>query len=486
MDQVLRKKQIILTVISSLLTIAGFYLFDLLVFLSLIPFFYCLKEENIPKFRFLLGFVWGLVYFFFLCYWLINISLAGLIVSLMYLALYPAVFALFFRKNICFKNLIYISIIWVLLEALRSFLFTGFPWGYLGYALAERKLLIQIADITGAYGISFVILVVNLAGLMVCMSRGFKRKLIFLCILLVPLFLSFFYGNFRLERLKSDIVIRDIALVQTNIDSDIKWDLSFYEENFERFKLLLAIAKYKSKSFIVFPETILPYAWNESSSFMREVKESIKEVKLHALIGLPYLKEGKIYNSSIFFSPDSEINGVYFKNHLVPFGEYVPLKRVFSFIEKFYPVGSYSKGEGSCLFNFKGYPFSVLVCYEDIFPQLVRKATIKGAWFLINQSDEGWFGKSQEAYLHNQIAVFRAIENRRSIIRATNTGITCLIDYKGRILSQLDPFKADVLIVDVPIYKELSFYSKYGWMFIWILLIGMGIYLFKSGIRRNF
>jgi len=460
-----------LILISASLSVSAFYRCEFLIFLGLIPFLFVIFKIDSRKKRFFSGYIWGLVYFSGLCYWLIHVSLSGVAGLIMYLAFYPAVFAVLCRLKKKHINIYYISGLWITLEFLRSFLFTGFPWGYLGYALSKKTALIQIADITGVYGVSFIIILANCAIFYMFTKQDLKKKVLHFFVLIPILISSFIYGSNRLNTLVPENVITDIALVQTNINSYLKWDPSFYKDNSERFKLLSLIAKYKDAEFIISPESVLPYVWGKDRNVEQRVKSIVAEVKTPLLLGIPFYDNNKIYNSTLFLDENGKIQDMYFKMHLVPFGEYIPFKKIFSFLDSFYPIGSYSKGENFKLFSYKKHPFSVLICYEDIFPDIFRQTVISGAHFLVNQSDEGWFKSSSEVYLHNQIAVFQTITNRRSMLRATNTGITCLIDYKGHIIKQLEPFKADVLICDLPIYTGFSFYSKYGWLLMWVLLV---------------
>ena len=183
----------------------------------------------------------------------------------------------------------------------------------------------------------------------------------------------------------------------------------------------------------------------------KDIITVILDVKLPVIIGLPYKKGDRYYNASLFFDHNGEIKGIYFKRHLVPFGEYVPLKKLFFWIEKIYPIANYAPGKKCGVFEFNGVKFGVLICFEIMFPNLVKDAVKNGAEFIVNQSDEGWFPNSAEIYLTHQIAVFRAIEARRTIVRVTNTGLTSVIDFTGKSIYNLDPYKADLLVISIPV-----------------------------------
>lgn len=463
--------KLFLSIISALLAVFSFYNFDLLIFFSLIPFLLVLGDTIWLKKRFVLGYLWGIIFFSILCYWLVHLSFLGLLLLVSYLSLYPATFALLFKVRDKNLNPYSSASLWILLEFLRSFLLTGFPWGNLGYALAKRVELIQVADLAGAYGVSFLIVFTNATGAYLLSRNKFRRKAIHLLVLGLLFAFYLLYGRVRLKTLETEKTLENIALIQTNIPSEIKWNSSYFSQNFEKLKLLLLLAKYKGAELIITPETVLPYAWGETPELKEDVEKLIQEIKLPLLLGSPYYQAGRYYNASILFSEGGKIEDVYFKNHLVPFGEYLPFPEILSFLGEIYPIGSYSKGKELKIFHYAGNRFSVLICYENIFSELAREATLKGADFLINQSDEAWFRKSSEIYLHNQIAIYRTIENRRSLLRATNTGLSCLIDPGGKLAKSLEPFKEGVLLVDVPIYKGLSFYVRKNRVIIWLAII---------------
>ena len=244
-------KRFFFILISASLSVLAFYRCELLIFLGLIPFLSVLFRTDSRKRNFISGYIWGLVYFTGLCYWLLHISLLGMVFLVMYLALYPAVFAGLCRFKSNRINIYYVSGLWITLEFLRSFLFTGFPWGYLGYALFKKTALIQIADITGVYGVSFIIILANCVIIYIFTKYSLRKKVLNLFVLTVILISSLIYGSNRLKNLVPEDVITDIALIQTNVDSYLKWDESFYRDNLERFKMLSLIAKYKDAKFIM-------------------------------------------------------------------------------------------------------------------------------------------------------------------------------------------------------------------------------------------
>lgn len=445
------KLRFFLLLSSALLTALSFYKFDFLIFFSLIPFFLAIYQLPRDK-KFMFSFIWGIFFFSILCFWITQVSIIGFILLVIYLSLYPGIYSLIaFRKN--FQPLL-LALLWVLLEYIRSFFLGGFPFGFLGYALYKRLYLIQIADILEVYGVSFVIIFTNASISYLFISGKLKFKILHLATLALLFLSSFLYSKYRIDKLHPEFYLSGIALAQTNVDPHIKWDPKYYHQNFLKFKYLYLTARYKHARLVIFPETIFPYLWNYDNQMESDIKKVIGEVKTPVIMGLPYSKKNNYYNASLFFDENAQVKGLYLKRHLVPFGEYIPLRKIFFWVEKIYPIANYASGERTPLFEFKGTKFGVLICYEIMFSNLIKDIVSRGADFIINQSDEGWFGKSSEIYLMHQIAVFRAIEARRTIVRVTNTGLTAVIDYTGRCISKLEPYRADVLVTSVPIYNK--------------------------------
>lgn len=467
--------------ISAVLSALSLYRFAYLVFLSLVFLFYALETSHY-KIAFVKGFLWGIIFFTCLLWWLKYVSFLGTIVLICYLSFYPALFSSLFSKifkryQLSLRLAFYVTILWISLDLVRAKFLGGFPWGFLSYSLSEMRRFIQIADLAGSYSVTGIIVLFNvIIYLMIKNIKNLRRNFAYLIILLSLLFLPLLYGKIKLSKLKPAKRLVKIALVQPNIASHIKWDRNYLNSNWEKYKLLSQIAKLKGAKFLIYPETILPILWGYDFKFETKVRNFLEQLNIAILVGIPYQDNGKIYNASFLYLPEEGIVDIYYKTHLVPFGEYLPLREVLSLLKKFYPaIGNYQKGKEIKLFKIKiadkEYKFSVLICYENIFDHLWRKAVIKGAEFVVNQSDESWFQNSPEIYLHNKIAIFRAIENRRTVLRATNNGLSSIIDYSGRIIAKIEPFKAEVLLTALPIYAHISFYTLWGWIFPYLCLI---------------
>ncbi|MFH7319087.1 apolipoprotein N-acyltransferase [Desulfurivibrio sp. D14AmB] len=349
-----------------------------------------------------------------------------------------------------------VPVIWVGLDLLRSRLFTGFPWQDLAYSQYRFPLLIQAADLAGHYGISFVIVLVN-TQLALLLSRtrrhqGFPLPLLPALLLPVALVL---YGSWRLAQLEQDTPTTTmVSVVQSNIAQDDKWDYDHQATTVERYLELSRQALAARPELIVWPETALPFFPLEHELFQR-VESFAAAQESCLLVGAPHRERDaagitRYFNSALLLAPvkpgqeTDPLAGIYHKQHLVPFGEYIPLRRLLPF---FAPIvetlGDFTPGPGPTLLNCNQRRLGVLICYEAIFPRLARQMTAGGADLLINITNDAWFGPTNAPHQHLSMAVLRSVENRRSLARAANTGISALVGPDGRIRQATGLFVAD-------------------------------------------
>jgi apolipoprotein N-acyltransferase len=221
----------------------------------------------------------------------------------------------------------------------------------------------------------------------------------------------------------------------------------------------------------VWPETAVPLFFQDKSRLTERLFELAKEGNTHLLFGSPaYKRENSnilYYNSAWHLSPAGELLGQYSKHHLVPFGEYVPFQEYLPFVHRLVPsAGDFSKGESIDPLLFDNISSGVLICYEIIFPDIARHQVKNGATILINITNDAWFGYSSAPYQHLFISVFRAIENRRPLIRSANTGISAIVDPAGRVMACGDIFTEEVITGRISTgFNNMTFYSRYGDIF---------------------
>ncbi len=469
-----------------------------------------------PRDAFYLGLITGLVYFLGTLYWVVNsitvygkvpIAIGSIILLLLclYLALYIGVFSLFFSiliKRSKLPALFFAPVIWVTLEYARSYALTGFPWSSLGYSQYRFLELIQIADITGVYGISFLVVAFNGAIFDISFYKKRRREMplfpssptiIGSILLALIIAITLFYGMWQLNRDEGGRRIR-VSVVQGNIDQAKKWDIKFQRQVIDAFERLTGEVAKDSPELIVWPETSVPFIFGLDMEHSEEIVKFEKGLNTYLLFGstmVKDIKDGKylMTNSAILLDPDGKVDSFYDKIHLVPYGEYVPLKKIFPFIDKLVTsIGDFIPGNRYTVFELPDARFGTVICYEIIFPGLVRKFVDRGADFIVTITNDAWFGRTSAPYQHFSMAVFRAVENRVPVVRAANTGISGFIDDKGRIIWRSGIFKEAAMTKSIAIGHKKSFYTRYGDLFsfaciiVFIAIISNN--LFRSGKGR--
>jgi apolipoprotein N-acyltransferase len=506
----MKKRDILLSLLSGILLIFSFPNFDLefLAWFALVPLFYSIDGKGLYH-SFKLGFFTGFVSFLGILYWIIvavhtygNVSfiLSGLILLLLvtYLSLFTGAFTFLTRliqTRSGIQTILFTPILWVALEYLRSFLLTGFPWAYLGHTQYLNLPFIQMADITGVYGLSFVILSVNAALFAVLHQwpkRTFPFKEVAITVLILLSFLIYGYVKIRhvdRETIKSPPL--KLALVQGNIDQSIKWDKSFQLETLKIYRRLSMRVAEDKPDLIIWPETATPFFFQEAKEYQPIVLEIPEKTNAFLLFGTPFYKieKGKVnyYNSAFLISPSKKLIGKYDKIHLVPFGEYIPLRKLLFFIESSIGegIGNFKPGKESFNFSLPQGKFGVLICFEIIFPDLCRRFVKDGADFLVTITNDAWFGRTSASHQHLSMATFRAIENRVFIARAANTGISAFIDPKGKIVDQGGIFAEEAMNGTIHLSRNKTFYTLYGDVFAWSCSGFSIFFLLHALIRRQ-
>ena len=503
MDSMKAKKSIFQygpAVISGLLLVLCFPTINLflIAWIALVPFLISLYDKQ-PKEAFTAGLAAGLPYFFGTLYWIyhsinyyggvsfIN-SVLIVILLCLYLSLYIGVFAFLFSvtiRNTKLPAVLIAPAFWVVLEFLRSYLFTGFPWSSIGYSQYRFLTVIQIADITGIYGVSFLVVAVNgaLADIVLLKKRTRDMPLFPLSytvigysFLLIVVIFTVVYGQIRLREERPGREMKT-SVVQGNIEQDKKWEPAYQTDVIDVYKNLSLQASSSSPSLIVWPETAVPFFFGTDRVLTKEIEDFQSRLNAYLLFGSVLVKEKKddhylLSNSAVLLDPAGKVVYTYDKIHMVPFGEYVPLRKILFFINKLVVgIGDYTPGDRYVKARTPFGDFATLICYEVIFPGLVRKFYAQGGDFIVNITNDAWFGRTAGPYQHFSMAVFRAVENRKPLIRAANTGISGFIDSSGRIIAQSPLFERLVLTRDIKTDSTRSFYSKYGDLFTYIWIV---------------
>jgi apolipoprotein N-acyltransferase len=453
------------------------------------------------------GFAAGFIHFITLIYWIVPTlctfgglhpipAVAALILLCLYLAVYPALFAFGLKKLAPPPVLMPLAAacLWVGLEWVRARLFTGFPWGILGYSQAGTPWLVQIVDITGVSGVSFVLVLCSALAAMgwrIVLTRrqtGHSVSVTPVCIsagvTLMLLAAVYGYGAFRILQMEKQMAQAPhtrLAIIQGNIAQDMKWDMAFRRNTIEKYGTLSLNAARFQPDLIIWPETALPFYYGHDTPLSHEVDQYIRKTRTHFLIGTPAVDTShdpvRYYNRVMMLDPLALPTGSYDKTHLVPFGEYVPFQDLLFFIEKLTAeAGNFSRGTTAFTpLAFTDHHTGVLICFEILFPDISRQFVNNGADLLTTVTNDAWFGHTSAAAQHFAIAVLRAVENRRSLARAANTGISGFIDPAGRVSDTTALFTDAVIVRSMPALTCISFYTRYGDLFTCICLIALGM-----------
>jgi apolipoprotein N-acyltransferase len=518
--------------------------------IGLIPLFFLVKDRT-PGKAWIDGFIWGYVWactsFFFLreIEPFIPFAMAAII------ALFPAFWAasvpllkiyffvpadvqlkgvdaeahfLHFEKKSRVKECLFVLVLaswWCVLEWIRTWIGTGFPWNFLAVTQWKNTPMLQICEFTGIYGLSFLLLFFNISAALsidvwknVFLKRKYERPFPFY-IAIILIMISVFYGTSSAIKFNNaqDKVKVNIAVLQGNIpqcrmanDEQAKFAL-------EEYLGLSELAVLTKPDLVIWPETAVPVPYNLAHPFGAEYRFRLGQIIIKS--GIPFLigtidfgkvygptrkpEDIPIYNSAILLDPESKIVDTYNKIHLVPFGEYTPWGEYYPWIKEKFGMGrSLSPGKRHTVFNIKeNVRATVNICYEDVFPEISRNCALAGANLLIIISNDAWYPKSSEPEQHLAHAVFRAVETRRPIVRSGNNNGSCVISSSGAILESLsetydvktgkavpDPLKkikgfANFTVEVIPA-APLTFYSKYGNVFIYfcgIICLFSGIYV---------
>ncbi len=419
----------------------------------------------------------------FQLYWVAVVTPPGMVAAIFIMSLYPAVILLIFRNLYVRRKLaglILLPFLWVGMEYFRSLSEFAFPWTDLAYSQGYYLTLIQVVSVIGSYGLSFILIILNVllwqAGLRMNLPETrMKCFSVFLVIILA----LYAYGWIVFP----PFVIRGdmrVSLLQGNVDLSTKWREDTRDYNFVLYDSLASIAGGDSADLIVWPETAAPcYPRQEPHYGMVLGRTAIRSGAPNLIGSLDiefYGDRRKTYNSAFQYLANGKLDKVYHKMKLVPFSEHSPYQDQFpllsrQFLEKYVRAirthdvqwwSDFYTGDSIVIFQTDKADYAVLICYESAFPNLVREAINNGAEFLVNITNDTWFGRSPGPYQHMRFAVFRAVENRIWVARCANSGISALIDPYGRETEKAGLYVQKVVTGDIRPLDDLSTFTKIG------------------------
>jgi apolipoprotein N-acyltransferase len=448
----------------------------MLGFISVMGLYVALKHAN-PRHGAITGWFFGLGFFGLGASWVyVSINdygnasdfFAGFLTSL-FVAGLALLFSLQCWLNQRFFNcsfyLFSFAALWVLGEWFRSWFLTGFPWLYLGYPHVESNFS-GLAPIFGVLGISLVVAITGGAfgEMHLIWKRHSERKAFAVAHSFIPTALFCLWiiaglsGKITWVEPVEDAVI-DVGLVQANIDQSQKFDADFIQQNLALYDQLSA--SMWDADVIVWPETALPVIFTESADTVRFFQRQASETNTTLITGIFGRTEAGLHNS---ITSLGDGDGIYHKQKLVPFGEYVPLRFIFSTLLQVFnlPMSSLEKGpRQQDLLTAGSYKVSPFICYEVVYPDFVRRGA-RDADFLVTISNDTWFGASWGPLQHLEMASMRALENGRYMVRATNNGVSAIINEQGEIIARTEQFQAEVLRGEVQVFTGRTPFSYWG------------------------
>ncbi|MFH1772181.1 MAG: apolipoprotein N-acyltransferase [Candidatus Omnitrophota bacterium] len=484
---------ILLSIISGLLTgiTFNFPSFSLLAWFSLVPFLYVIAISSYKK-GLIGAFAFGISYYGSVLFWVANVSFLGLLVLLSYLCLFSLLFyfiaGYFITRPL---RLVSLACAWVLIELLKENIWCGFGWGNMGYSQYNNFLLIQPADAGGAKLISFFIVTVNTAVLEIIFAfrnkiqNQEKHRLLFSRISYIVAVFSgiILYSSLRIFSLDDSGSV-DVTLIQPNIAQEFKWQV--FAKAVIKEKLFSLAEDSKEESLVIFPEAAWPDIVNENN--LRQLNYFVKKTGKDSIFGAVKEENDSFYNSAFVFDKTGALKGVYRKVKLVPFGEYVPLRKFLGFIGVLNSIGDIESGKEFTVFDYNDRKFSVLICFEDIFPDFVRNFS-KGRDFLVNITNDAWFAGNPEALQHLGIMTLRAVENRIPLIRCANTGISGWVSSRGEIEiiknNRKEVFFDKAESFRINLTKGSSFYRENGELFAVFCGVALFVLLLAFGFRGS-
>lgn len=496
--------KLLLPIISGLLTGISFYSPQLyfLNWFSLVPLLLVIKTQT-PGEAFRSGLLSGISFFVIIFYWLIYPQLifdlplllaVGLVMLLcILLSFFWGIFT--YLANYVIKNyrsviLFLIPAIWTGLEYLRTIITSNLTFGTLGYSQAYFPILIQIADLTGVYGVTFFIILINVFMYELILSFTSKSSLNKLKIIMVSFVILFviIYGLFNLKQpLNERIMTLKLGLVQPNIPQKIKWTEQYRTDIINRYiNLTEELITTQNLDLIIWPETAVPFILNEANStWQKYFFQKIQMFKTPLFTGILNKINNNIYNQAILINSNSQIIRSYNKLKLVPFGEYMPFRsQLPNWINDL--IVDKTPGNQINNFNLKNTIWATPICSEILNSKLVNKLARRNQ-FLINLSNEAWFKKSNAPLEIWQATILRAVENNIPIIKVSNTGITGVIGPHGKIKAKIQPFQSGNLIWNLKIKDKtgVTIYNKYGNYFVYMVIFFSSIFFLLHFLKSK-
>ncbi len=513
------KRELIYSLLTALFWLLAFPPFPtgFFAYFTLIPLFLLLEDKNLRQAG-KWGYITGLFVAIVSLYWIGWVTLVGMVGVLLFWPVYIAGYAVihvFLVKRLNHIAYWFLPFIWVAIEYSQAYTDLAFPWNHLGYTQSYFTNLIQFAEYTGVYGVSFWVVLLNvMIWMALAKAKHLGGGLRWVATVVILLLLPWLHGRYVFRHplpIKGELTV---AVLQGNIDPFEKWQSGITERDFQIYERLTRKVAAIHPDLVVWPETAIPLYLRAEKSYQSRLHHLVDSLAVPILTGALDYKytDGEnydYYNAAFLFEPNTAGFQTYHKTRLVPFSERVPFRDFFLFrklkdllVEWALGVGDYSRGNEYTIFSFLTKPDSLEVessggeqriycaapiCFESAFAQVNRAFVAKGAEMLVVITNDAWFGKTSGPHQHARFAVFRAIENRVPIARSANTGISCFVDAYGRTYQATRWYQQTFSVAKIQLYHGSSFYVRHGNLFAICVSIGAGvILLFACAVKgRN-
>lgn len=458
---------------------------------------------------FLLGLISGVVFFTGTVYWtgetvstfgdlpwIVGVLITGILVFYQgtFIAVAAAIGALLARR-FGLRGVLLFPAVWVALEYGRGhFLWGGFPWVAFGSAVATLLPVVQLASLVGVYGVSLFLAVINSCFAVAATTIG-RTRVLAVAAAVVLVAATSAWGSSRLAAspLTREGTPLRIALVQGNVPQEEKWDPSRADAIVQRYLRMTAEAVSKGAQFIMWPESSTPFAFDERPERAVGIRAIVGGSGIPLLLGSDDIERGspdKYYNAAFMLDRAGSTAAVYRKMHLVPFGEYVPWKNLLFFVGPLVEsVSDFSAGERITMMPVGDHMITTAICFEVVFPELIRAAVLQGSELITTITNDAWYGRSSAPHQHFELATMRAVEQGRYLARAANTGISGIVDPYGRVVTRSALFETTVLTGEVRFLQSLTVYARIGDLVaqaaVLITLLGVAAALFQAGLTHR-
>jgi apolipoprotein N-acyltransferase len=434
-----------------------------------------------PLRAFALGVTSGLVYFAGTVYWTSTVvatygelatpvALFAMLLLALYLAIFPGLAALITSRLINRAGaaaLFFAPAAWVATEFFRGYLFGGFPWVPLGNSQVTVLPVAQLASVLGVYGLSALVAFINASVAFALLARG-RARVVTIGVAAALLVGIASWGTFRIadgSLTRQGTPLR-VGLVQPDIEQSAKWDPQQARRIFTTHIAMSRDLVRRGAEYVLWPESSTPFMFEEDAQGEAAMRALARELHVPILFGSDQLVRGtnpRMFNAAFLLGPNGATTAVYRKIHLVPFGEFIPFKRWLYFVSPLVDsLAEFAPGTQMVMLPIGSHLTSTAICYEVVYPGLIREAVNNGSELLTTITNDGWYGHSSAPYQHFAMASMRAIEQGRYLARAANTGISGVVDPYGRVVQQSAIFEQVGIVQQVRLLKSRTLYSVLG------------------------